>query len=296
MTVEVVEPVPARTRMLARAQRRALLALLVLLVVAVGASWVAGLLVDADAGASLRAHLVVLALLAMAALAIARRSTRFVEGVFGQQDRMLRTVVHEVRAPLGRLLAAVDEGRSGVRPADEALDEVGEEGEAVSEFINDLTEAARVFSGVLAVPTERAVLAELVCAPPRADVLKGAVVAPEPGPGAVIGSPRLLRLALANLIRNAAQHAYQGGPGVIRVVVDDRGIAVLDDGPGVDPNRLVRLTGAAPGGLPNRSAGFGLTIAGWVAELHGGQLRLANRSDGGFEARLDLPVLISSDM
>jgi signal transduction histidine kinase len=282
--------------MLVRARRLALVVLLVLLVVTVGASWVAALIAHADVGPAVLTHLVVLGLLALGAWAIARRSTRFVEGIFGQQDRILRTIVHEVRAPLGRLLAAVDEGRSGVRSADDALDEIGVEGEAVTEFINDLTEAARVFSGVLAVPTERAVLNDVIGATPRPDVVMGAVVVPEKGPGEVIGSPRLLRLALGNLIRNAAEHAYQGGPGVIVVVVDDRGIAVLDDGPGVDPRRLARLTGAPPGGLPNAAGGFGLTIAAWVAELHGGELRLANRPNGGFEARLDLPILMSSGL
>lgn len=289
-------PVPARARMLARARRLALLVLLGLLVVAAAAGWSAAVVAGAGARRAAVAQGVALLGLAAAAVALARVSTRFVEGVFAQQDRILRTVVHEVRAPLGRLLAAVDEGRVGVRPPETVLLEVAREGESVTEFIGDLTEAARVFSGVLAVPSERTVLADVVSAPLRPDVVMGAEVAVDPGKGEVLGSPRLLRLAVGNLIRNAAQHAYHGGAGVVRVVADDRGIAVHDDGAGVEPHRLARLVGASPGGLPNTTAGFGLTIAAWVAELHGGELRLANRDGGGFEARLELPVLIGSDL
>lgn len=298
----VDEPVPARLRLLARARRLARRVLLALLVVASGLSWIGAAVVvlasgQIDGGQGgllvqiLAAHLVALGLLAVAAVVLARRSTRFIEAVFGQQDRITRAVVHEVRAPLGRLLAAVDEGRSGALAPEDALDEAAAEGEAISQFIGDLTEAARVFSGASPVQTAVTSLGALVTTPPRPDVVKGASIKPEPSAGVVLGSPGLLRLALGNLIRNAAEHGYQGGHGVIHVRSDRRGIAVLDDGPGVEPARLASLTGERPTGLPNTSVGFGLALANWVAELHGGQLALANRPAGGFEARLVLPVL-----
>lgn len=59
--------------------------------------------------------------------------------------------------------------------------------------------------------------------------------------GTVTANHRLLRLALINLVRNAAQHGYGGGPGIVTVRADPRGISVIDDGPGMDPAQITEV-------------------------------------------------------
>jgi signal transduction histidine kinase len=68
-------------------------------------------------------------------------------------------------------------------------------------------------------------------------------------------------------------------------------IHVLDDGPGVPPEALnqlagrgVRLDQAMPG------HGLGLAIAREIATACGGVLTVANRQEGGFAVRLELPL------
>jgi two-component system sensor histidine kinase VanS len=97
----------------------------------------------------------------------------------------------------------------------------------------------------------------------------------------------LLRLAIFNLVRNADEHAYDKGPGVITVDVDRHGVRVLDAGPGVPPARLATLRRDLP--IGRSKSGIGLALTSWIAEAHLGTLRLANRPEGGFSAQLELP-------
>lgn len=291
-----------RERLVGRVRATSLAVLLSFVVVAVGASWVGASALarsatrdlDAAAGDDLARdlavlHLAVGAALAAGAVGLSRRSTRVVESVFHHEDRLVRTLAHEVRSPLARVLATTEEGLGGDRPADEALRVAAADGRALSELIDDLVELARVLPGAQPLPDEVVALDELLAG--LADRLPRRVaVEVRAEPVVVVGSPRLLRLAVVNLVRNAAHHAYAGRAGVVEVRVDDRGIAVLDRGPGVPPARLAELRRDVPRGLRRCGAGLGLPLAGWVAEAHGGGLDLRNRDGGGFEARLVLPV------
>jgi len=102
-----------------------------------------------------------------------------------------------------------------------------------------------------------------------------------------------LRRALQNLIDNAikyGQHArirLEDSPEALRLVVED-------DGPGIPPEQLGRVTepyyrvdasrNSTTGGM-----GLGLSIVKDIALLHGGELLLANRAEGGLRATLVLP-------
>ncbi len=92
----------------------------------------------------------------------------------------------------------------------------------------------------------------------------------------------LLRRALGNLIGNALDHA--GEAPTVRVGVDDRGLYVADDGPGIPENRRgdVREFGTSDGG----GTGIGLTIVETIAEHHGWDLTLEKSREGGLRATL----------
>ena len=91
------------------------------------------------------------------------------------------------------------------------------------------------------------------------------------------------------MVGTAEQQIGGLGPfqGELQVVLDD-------DGPGIAPDELARVT--APYYRPDASrsretggVGLGLSIASDIALLHGGELLLTNRPQGGLCATLVLP-------
>lgn len=234
-------------------------------------------------------HAVVFLAMAAVAVVISRRSTRIMESLFQQEDHLMRAVVHEIRNPLSRALVAVDEGLAGVSDPKAALDEAATLVEDVDELIGDLLETARVMTGATSLPRDVVALDDVAADATRTAATDDCTVVLDLQPVTVIGSGRLLRRGVSNLVRNAARHAYHGGPGVIRVRVDAQGVSVWDDGPGVPDERLAELHYDTNLSVNQKGAGLGLNICGWVAEMHGGRLALANRPEGGFVATIALP-------
>jgi len=102
-----------------------------------------------------------------------------------------------------------------------------------------------------------------------------------------------LRRALQNLIDNAIKY---GRNAAVRIEDDGATLQLIveDSGPGVAPSELDRI--AEPYYRPDvaRSSdtggtGLGLSIVRDIALMHGGELQLANRPEGGLAATLRLP-------
>lgn len=112
------------------------------------------------------------------------------------------------------------------------------------------------------------------------------------GPAMVISADAdQLDQLLINLIRNATDASLETG-GRVQVGWARQGsqleVWVLDDGPGIPntANLFVPFFTTKPGG-----SGIGLVLSRQIAEGHGGELTLKNRSDAqGCEARLWLPA------
>jgi signal transduction histidine kinase len=111
-------------------------------------------------------------------------------------------------------------------------------------------------------------------------------------PGVFIeGDPDLLRLLAANLLDNAIEHTPAGRRVVLTVEVEgaEARLRVADEGSGVAPahrdrifERFYRGQGAHHG-----VGGIGLSVVRWVAEAHGGSVRLLPSAEGAvFEVRL----------
>ncbi|MFM9912335.1 MAG: ATP-binding protein [Methylophilaceae bacterium] len=108
--------------------------------------------------------------------------------------------------------------------------------------------------------------------------------------------PLAIRRLLANLIDNAFH--YAGDKVKIRACQRDGRIqiSVIDRGPGLpqaETERLLRPFERLDIARGNRGgAGLGLAIAARVARLHGGELKLQNRPEGGLEARVEIPIAV----
>ena len=104
--------------------------------------------------------------------------------------------------------------------------------------------------------------------------------------------PRSLRRVLTNLIDNALRH---GGSARLSARTEAQHVvlAVLDDGPGVEPAQLEAIFSPwhrAADARERSGCGLGLAISRRLALSMNGELHARNRVDGGFEAALTLPM------
>jgi signal transduction histidine kinase len=203
------------------------------------------------------------------------------------RTRVLAAMSHDLRTPITRLRLRVESIE------DEALR---------TRCIEDLDEMTRMVRGALSVfrglndeeasvqVDMNALLQELQrrYAEVNASLeIEGRATAP------FQGKPLALKRCLGNLVDNALQYGERASI-AIADSADQLIIRVLDHGPGIPEAELERVfepfyrlessRNRATGGT-----GLGLSIARDVAQAHGGALTLANRSEGGLEARLVLP-------
>jgi signal transduction histidine kinase len=100
---------------------------------------------------------------------------------------------------------------------------------------------------------------------------------------------------LSNLVGNALTYTAEGGSVDISLARSDGRLmlSVADTGPGIPEEdrervfeRFVRLDPARAAG----GAGLGLAIARWVAEAHGGTVRVVSSGSNGTVFAASLPV------
>lgn len=105
--------------------------------------------------------------------------------------------------------------------------------------------------------------------------------------------PMAIQRGLTNLIDNALRY---GGGEVVVATSSENGfvrISVSDNGPGIPESEIPRLMqpfsrlDKARGS--SHGAGLGLAIVSRIAEQHQGRFNVLNRSQGGLEARLEIP-------
>jgi two-component system, OmpR family, sensor kinase len=109
------------------------------------------------------------------------------------------------------------------------------------------------------------------------------------------GDEGLLRQLVMNLLENAVRHTPEGGRVQVTARVSGTSMELIieDSGPGVpdaDRDRIFeRFVRLAPPGSEG-GAGLGLPLARWIAEQHGGTLRVDPRPGTGGRFVLQLPL------
>ncbi|MBA1194212.1 HAMP domain-containing histidine kinase [Pseudomonas entomophila] len=218
------------------------------------------------------------------------------QSLIGSQRQLLRDVSHELRSPLARLRVALALAeRAGPEQRAALWPRLTRECDRLEGLISEILELARVDAEQAhPEPVDLPALLGSVCkdaqlAAPEQDIRC------EVGPGVSLqGWPTLIERAVDNLVRNALRFNPQGQPIELLAEREARGIvvSVRDHGPGIAPEHLAQL-GEPFFRAPGQTAaghGLGLAIARKAVERHGGALELLNHAQGGFEARLVLPV------
>jgi nitrogen fixation/metabolism regulation signal transduction histidine kinase len=247
-----------------------------------------------------------------------RRELRRAERLAAWQD-VARKVAHEIKNPLTPIqlalhrlkrdfeppaenasdaaLAGVAPAAASGRPEAERLARIREALDAVLGEVDTLRHMAEEFSRLAKLPQPE--LRPMALAPLLGEVAElyrsPAIrctldVAPELPP--VEADPRLMRLVLVNLLKNAVEAIPDGGEIQVRGFADANGgrtviLEVADSGPGIPAHVSERLGeptwSTKPGG-----SGLGIAIVSKVLADHGATFELLNRGEGGALARITL--------
>lgn len=246
---------------------------------------------DAAQAAFVRSTLLIVAALALAGLwignALARRSLRPVVQSFEMQERFIASAAHELRAPVANLAAICESARAGDETPQQALVRAGRIATQASGLVDKLLLLARLDSASARLAKEAV----------RLDLLVEAVLPEDDSvhldaQACVVQADALLiQAAVRNLVENALAHGRAGerGGAPVRVTVRAGEVTVEDDGAGFPPGLMRNLAEPFVASTGSRGAGLGLSIARQIAQLHGGELQLENRTPHGARARLRLP-------
>lgn len=229
-------------------------------------------------------------LLVMSALAghlLAGRSIRPAAEALSQQERFLADAAHEIRTPVAAIRALAEGAAHGDQPADEALARTAVIAGEATQTVDDLLLLARADAGREPVNREPVRLDLLV-----EELLDGVTgVTIDAQPTIVDADPRLLRRAIGNLIANAERHGRSLDPNApIAVTVAGGRVEVADGGPGIDPGIAEGLFDRFASGRRSGGTGLGLPLARWVAEAHGGTLRVVPNEGTGARFVLTIPA------
>lgn len=203
-----------------------------------------------------------------------------------EKDQMLGALGHDLRTPLASLRIRA----ASMRPVDERT-ALFSTVDGMERMIDDILTLAR--TGRSAEPLTPVNVRALVLGVVGEFTAQGATVDLTPGEEIVWPlRPDLLTRAVRNLVDNAVRYA---GNARLSLAADGQCLVILveDDGPGLPGTELGRVLrpfsrldqsrNRATGG-----AGLGLAIVASIARLHGGNVELGNRADGGLTAALRL--------
>ena len=225
------------------------------------------------------------------------------EAAFEHERRFLADASHELRTPLALLRAELEFAlrRPRTRPELEAaVRSAAEETERLSRLAEDLLLMARADQGRLPVRAEPLPVEELLerlrdrFAARTIETGRAIRVETAPDDERVAGDPLRIEQALGNLVANAFEHG--AGDITLRAGPVDGSVElhVLDEGHGFSPEFVDRAFDRFSRADEARAAGgvgLGLAIVDLIARAHGGSAHAANRSGGGADVWIALPLV-----
>ncbi|MGH9684899.1 MAG: sensor histidine kinase [Candidatus Acidiferrales bacterium] len=213
---------------------------------------------------------------------------------------------HELRSPISVMRTSAELTLRKSRSENEyreALSQILHEAERVSQLIEQLLVLARADSGAAAMPLQRTNLTASIEKAYRqssvfaeAKQVKSFERVPET-PVWVRGDPASLERLFLILLDNAVKYTQPGGRIEVRLDTEN-GFAfadILDSGIGITSEDIPRVFERFYRADRARSrdtggSGLGLAIGRWIAEAHGGEIRVQSEPGKGSSFRVKLPL------
>jgi signal transduction histidine kinase len=225
------------------------------------------------------------------------------------KSRFLAQMSHELRTPLNSVIGFAEVmqqeifGRVESERYRDYVANIHGSATLLLSLVNDLLDIGRIESGELKLRAEPVALTSMISdvveaqTPHRQGICAIRTDLPRDLPK-VMAEPKALRRMLANLLNNAIK--FTPLPGEVRVsaAIQAGGavaVEIADDGPGISPERLARLTRPflkrdEDPYVRSSACGLGLGIASALAEALGVGFAIESHDGGGTTVRLTLPV------
>ena len=208
-----------------------------------------------------------------------------------ERTLLLAGVSHDIRTPLARLRLAVE-----LLPEDDASQMKEGMIEDIADMDNIIHQFLDFVRGVEGESTKMMDINLLLRSLADRQARAGRKLEVKLSPTYFIPlRPLAMQRLLDNLVGNA--YAYTKEEVIVesRITAEEIVISVLDRGPGIPAGQAERLLRPFERLDSARTkneggSGLGLAICNRIAKLHHGTLQLINRTDGGLEARVSLPI------
>ncbi len=211
------------------------------------------------------------------------------KGLLEERTRMLAAIAHDYRTYLTRM-----DLRSEFIEDPRQRAAASKDIEELQDLLNDTLTFARESASDATQMATCEVRVELAAVAMQRDRAQQDIAISPVSEAIVVHASHIsFQRMIANLLDNAVR--YGGGRARVRLVADARHAHILveDDGPGVPEADLARLLEPFERMEPSRArhtggVGLGLSIVQALARRYEGDLRLENRTEGGFRAVLTL--------
>ena len=216
---------------------------------------------------------------------------------------------HELRTPLATLIGFI-ETLEDSKAGDDAhtrqrfLGIMSDEARRMRQLIDDLISLSRIEADKFSPPDRAVAVAEFV--EEVAEAIRRSMengqnriqVEPIDRSLEVKGDPPQLSQLLHNLIGNALKYGRAGTPVIVRAETAESGmvkLSVMDQGDGIPPEHVPRLTERFYRADPSRSraiggTGLGLAIVKHIVERHRGELEIRSELGAGTTVSVLLPA------
>ena len=219
-----------------------------------------------------------------------------------QRRALLADVSHELRTPLTIIQGNLEGVLDGMYPADEPrLKSILEETRVLSRLIDDLRTLTLAESGTLNLrrePTDlKALVRENVAGYQSQSDAAGIKIELSMPDGEILMNidPERIRQVLSNLMTNAFRYSPRNG--VVRINLSESMsssikqalISITDNGPGIAEEDIRHIFDRFYKSSDSHGMGLGLSIAKYIVEAHGGEIKASSEADHGTTISFSLP-------